>query len=123
MKVCIPITEDHGLGSPLSSHFGSAPAFLLVDTETRAHRVLANAAADHAHGAHGPCSPLAALAGENVDAFVVERIGGGALRHLLATGARVYRGCPGTAAGMVDALAGGVLREVSPADTCGHHHG
>jgi predicted Fe-Mo cluster-binding NifX family protein len=120
VKVCIPISEDQGLGSPCSSHFGSAPAFLLVDTETRAHRVLTNTAADHAHA---QCTPLAALASEGVDAFVVERIGGGALRNLLATGAKVYRGCPGTAAGMVDALAGGVLREVTPADTCGHHRG
>jgi predicted Fe-Mo cluster-binding NifX family protein len=120
MKICMPITEDRGLASPLSAHFGSAPAFLLVDSETRAHRVLANAAADHAHG---QCSPIAALASEGVEAFVVEGIGGGALRNLLAMGARVYRGCPGTAAsGMVEALAGGVLREVTPAETCGHHH-
>jgi len=38
MKLCIPISEDRGLDSPICGHFGSAPAFLLVDTETRASR-------------------------------------------------------------------------------------
>ena len=32
MKVCVPVTHDQGLQSPVSGHFGSAPLFVLVDT-------------------------------------------------------------------------------------------
>ena len=30
MKVCIPVSEQRGLESPVHGHFGSAPAFLAV---------------------------------------------------------------------------------------------
>ena len=120
MNVCIPISEDRGLASPVCGHFGSAPAFLVVDTETRSHRVLANT---NAHHEHGHCTPIALLASERIDAFVVGGIGAGALANLLATGAAVYRGALGPATSALEALASGALPSVSPADTCGHHHG
>ena len=31
MNVCIPINEDQGMKSEVCAHFGSAPAFLIVD--------------------------------------------------------------------------------------------
>lgn len=120
MKVCIPISEDRGLESPLCAHFGSAPAFLLVETASRAHRVLANG---DAHHDHGHCAPIAMLASERIDAFVVGGIGAGALGRLQAMGAAVYRGSPGPASAAVAALAGGELPRVDPAETCAHHHG
>jgi len=120
MNVCIPISEDHGLASPVCGHFGSAPAFLVVDTQTGSHRVLANT---NSHHEHGRCTPIALLANEHIDAFVVGGIGPGALANLVATGATVYRGVLGPATGALEALANGVLPRVTPADTCGHHHG
>ena len=33
MKICFPVTADEGLESAVYSHFGSAPLFLLVDTD------------------------------------------------------------------------------------------
>ncbi len=35
MNICIPVNEDKGLQSPVCAHFGSAPAFMIVDTESR----------------------------------------------------------------------------------------
>ena len=35
VNICIPVTADRGLESPVSGHFGSAPIFMLVDLETR----------------------------------------------------------------------------------------
>lgn len=119
MKVCIPISEDRGLDSPVCGHFGSAPAFLIVDNETHAHRVLVNM---NAHHEHGHCTPIAMLSSERIDAFVVGGIGAGALANLLATGAEVYRGALGPAASALESLASGTLRNVSAADTCGHRH-
>ena len=120
MKVCIPVTEDLGLQSPVCGHFGSAPAFLLVDTESSAHRVLVNG---NAHHEHGRCAPIALFGGERIDAFVVGGIGAGALSKLLASGAAVYRGGPGLLVALLADLAGGALPVVDPADTCAHHHG
>jgi predicted Fe-Mo cluster-binding NifX family protein len=120
MNVCIPISEDRGLESPVCAHFGSAPAFLLVDTLTSSHRVLVNT---NAHHEHGRCAPIALFSGERVDAFVVGGIGAGALSNLLSAGAKVYRVRPGPATGVLEALASGTLPSVTPADTCGHHHG
>ncbi len=120
MKVCIPISEDRGMESPVCGHFGSAPAFLLVDTETRAHRVFTNT---NAHHEHGHCAPISMLSREQIDAFIVGGIGAGALTRLLATGAVVYRGNPGSASDSIEALGSGALSCVDPADTCGHRHG
>lgn len=120
MKVCIPVSEDRGMESPICGHFGSAPAFLLFDTETREHRVFTNSDAQHEHG---HCAPIARLAEERVAVFVVGGIGAGALERLLATGAAVYRGRQGSAASSIEALAQGQLARVNPVDTCGHHHG
>jgi predicted Fe-Mo cluster-binding NifX family protein len=120
MNGCIPITEDRGLASPVCGHFGSAPAFLVVDTKTRAHRVLANT---HSHHEHGRCTPLELFASERIDTFIVGGIGPGALARLQSTGAAVYRGSPGPAAGALDALAQGELPLMDPGEACRGHHG
>lgn len=118
MKICIPVSEDRGLESPVCGHFGSAPAFLLLESETRSFRVIANT---NSHHEHGQCVPVAMLADERVDAFVVGGIGAGALAKLLATGAAVYRGALGPASAALQALASGALRSVTAADACGGH--
>ena len=120
MKICIPVTEDLGLQSPVCGHFGSAPAFLLVDSESSAHRVLINT---NAHHEHGRCAPIALFGGERIDAFVVGGIGAGALSKLVASGAAVYRGRPGPAGALLADLAAGSLPVVKLVDTCAHHHG
>ena len=50
MKICIPTTDNNGLESRAHGHFGSAPYFAVVDTETGAVRVEANAGQRHRHG-------------------------------------------------------------------------
>ncbi len=118
MKICIPVSENRGLESPVCGHFGSAPAFLLFDSDTRSVRVLDNT---NTHHEHGQCVPVAMLAAERVDAFVVGGIGAGALAKLLATGAAVYRGALGPAREALEALARGALQGVTPADACRGH--
>jgi len=124
MNICIPTTNDDGLSSLVSGHFGSAPFFAIVDTETRACRSMSNANQTHAHGM---CQPLAALAGQAIDGVVVGGIGMGALNKLQAAGIRVYRATTGSVGEAVDAFVNGVLPEVTPATACaqhGHHdHG
>ena len=123
MNLCIPVTADRGLESPVSGHFGSAPLYLLVDSETRATRTLSNARAVHEHGA---CRPLDALAGERIDAFLVGGIGAGAIMKLQSAGIRVFRATAPTASACLDAFLRNELEEMDPAGACaghGHDHG
>lgn len=121
MKVCLPISKNLGLESPVHSHFGSAPGFLAVDTETGAAEAILNANLGHAHGG---CSPVKALAGHRPDAVLVGGLGAGALAGLRQMGVRVYLVQPGTAAGAVQQFKEGKLRELTDTATCGGHaHG
>ena len=120
MNICIPVTEDRGAASPVCAHFGSAPLFLIVDTESGACRAVPNR---NAHHDHGMCAPLDALAGERLDGIVVGGIGTGALAKLGAAGLRVYRAEHATVGEAVAALEAGALRTVDPAIACTHHGG
>jgi predicted Fe-Mo cluster-binding NifX family protein len=126
MRICIPVTENRGLESLVSMHFGSAPFFALTDTETGAVDGLVN---QNEHHAHGMCRPLDALAGHAIDALVVGGIGMGALMKLQAAGIKVFRAPEGTpshvtVAAVLTAFKAGRLIEVDPSGACAHHgHG
>ena len=121
MKVCLPISKNLGLDSPVHGHFGSAPGFLAVDTETLAAEAILNANLNHAHGG---CSPVKALAGCKPDAALVGGLGAGALAGLRQMGVRVYLVPGGTAAEAVRQFKEGKLRELTDLATCGGHaHG
>ena len=118
MKLCIPVTEDQGLKSPVSAHFGSAPLFIIVDTESRVCRSIPNRNLNHSHRM---CQPLMSLSGEPVDGIAVGGIGMGALGKLLAANMRVFITHELTVEDAVASLEAGTLREATPAAACGHH--
>jgi len=118
MNICIPVENDQGLDSPVCAHFGSAPLFMLVDTETRNCRALPNS---NQHHGHGMCMPLASLDGEQVDALVVGGIGMGALNRLQARGINVFLSDRHTVREAVDAHSQGRLRPVTPENACAQH--
>jgi predicted Fe-Mo cluster-binding NifX family protein len=120
MNICIPVLKNDGLKSAVSSHFGSAPVFLVVDTETDACRAVDNR---DAHHSHGMCQPLASLNGESIDAIVVGGIGAGAISKLQASGIEVFLAEPGTASDIVSAFKAGKLEKATPATACAHHAG
>jgi len=118
MKIAFPVNESKGLESEVYGHFGSAPAFVLVDSETREYRQITNSNAVHAHGM---CSPMKALNGQEVDCVVVGGIGGGALMKLNMAGIAVYRAQNGTIAENLESLASGELRQFNATHTCAGH--
>jgi predicted Fe-Mo cluster-binding NifX family protein len=121
MRICIPVTAYQGMASPICSHFGSAPFFVIVDRADGTCRAIPNRDSHHAHGL---CQPLAALRGESIDAIVVGGIGMGALSTLRGAGLQVYRTEQPTVDLTVAALEAGQLREMDPAGACAHHsHG
>jgi predicted Fe-Mo cluster-binding NifX family protein len=88
MRLCIPTADDSGLQARIYPHFGSAPCFTLVDTETQESETIANDKTTHAHGS---CQPLRTLLGRPFDALVVCGIGRGAVENLRDHGIGVYR--------------------------------
>ena len=120
MQICIPVVENCGLESRVSAHFGSAPGFMIVDTESGNARLIGNS---NQHHAHGMCQPLAALAGETVDGIVVGGIGMGALTKLQAAGITVYRALHPTVGETLAAFTAGSLQPLGHHEACGGHHG
>jgi predicted Fe-Mo cluster-binding NifX family protein len=121
MNICIPVNEDKGLQSQVCAHFGSAPAFLIVDTDSKGCRAIVNR---NQHHGHGMCAPLASLEGESIDAIVVGGIGMGALNKLAAAGIRVLMAEHATVEETLAAFAAGTLAAVDPGRACAHHgHG
>lgn len=121
MKICFPVTADEGLESAVYGHFGSAPLFLLVDTDTAMVKAVGN---NDLHHAHGQCSPLRAFGDAAAEAIVVGGIGGGALRGLQAAGLKVFRAEGLTIADNLALMGQTGLAEILPGEACGGHgHG
>jgi len=118
MNICIPIVEDKGLQSQVNGHFGSAPLFLIVDTETLSTRAIVNTNAQHPKCM---CQPHAALSNEKLDAVVVGGIGMGALNKLRAADIKVYMGRQATVEQVITEFKAGKLNEVTPQTACAHH--
>ncbi len=118
MRLCIPTDGGTGTDAEVYGHFGSAPCFVVHDTETGETKALDNTGKDHEHGA---CNPLGSLTGETVDAIVVSGIGARALMGLNAAGIRVFRAIEGTVSDNAAAATAGTLAELTVDATCGHH--
>ncbi|MBI5634281.1 MAG: diguanylate cyclase [Nitrospirae bacterium] len=118
MKVCFPVKDSPSLESEVYGHFGSAPSFVLVDTETNNLKVIGNA---DQHHTHGMCSPLKALGGHDIDCVVVGGIGGGALMKLNQSGIKVYKATARTVGENLDLFTAGNLSAFVPGHVCGGH--
>lgn len=88
MKVCFPVLKAEGLESEVYGHFGSAPAFLVIETDSNRMTTINNG---DQHHAHGMCNPMRALNNQKVDAIVVGGIGAGALSRLNQLGIKVFQ--------------------------------
>jgi predicted Fe-Mo cluster-binding NifX family protein len=123
MKVCFPVQKDEGIASTVFDHFGSAPAFVVVDMDANIVSTISNGDRHHAHGA---CNPLKALDNQKIDAVVVGGIGAGALSRLNQAGIKVYRARSGTIQENLALLNDRGLAEYTPQVSCsshGHGHG
>jgi len=120
MKICFPVPRDNGSTSTIHDHFGSAPYFLIVDTDTGSTTSIDTR---DTHHTHGTCTPLKALVGTPIDAVVVSGIGGGALSMLRQAQIRVYRSQAATVGENVELLRCGIFQEIIPQTCGGHAHG
>jgi predicted Fe-Mo cluster-binding NifX family protein len=121
MKICIPTMDDRGREGMPSDHFGSAPYFTFVDTETDEYEAVRNGGSAHVHGA---CQPLKFLGTRPVDAIVCRGLGRRAFARLEQAGVKVYVTLEKNAEETVAALVDGRLHPLSAEAAChGHDHG
>ncbi len=120
MKICFPVEALQGLDSKVYEHFGSAPGFVVVDTDVNTVEEIKNG---DLHHAHGMCQPLKALGGRQVDAIAVGGIGMGALMKLHAQGVRVFRVTLGSVGQNIQFILKGTLPEFDAGLTCAGHAG
>ena len=119
MRVCIPsmgVTPE----DKISAHFGSAPTFIVYDTETDRISVLQN---NDSHHAHGTCHPMAQLASFNIDCVVCGGMGRRAIMMLNNDGVKIYRAGHKTLGEVINQVKNNELVEMTPDQACaGHGH-
>ncbi len=120
MRICIPASDGKGLESTAFGHFGSAPYFVVHDTETGGTESIEN---ENRHHGHGGCRPLSALEGKSLDALIVGGIGRRAIARLNEAGTKVYRAAAGTVADNVLKLRAEDLEEFTAETGCAGHGG
>jgi predicted Fe-Mo cluster-binding NifX family protein len=125
MKLCIPTMDERGLAGMPSDHFGSAPFFTFVDTESGETEVERNGGSHHVHGA---CRPLDSLGTRGVDAVVCRGLGKRAFSRLKSGGVDVFVTLERDVGSTVEAFKEGRLRELTSEEAChgrdhGHGHG
>jgi predicted Fe-Mo cluster-binding NifX family protein len=121
MKICFPVSKVEGMESKVYGHFGSAPAFIVVDTANNSVTTINNGDQNHEHG---QCNPVKALNSQHVDAIVVAGIGAGALTKLNQQGIKVFQAQAQTVRENILMLQERNLPEFTRQHTCaGHGHG
>jgi predicted Fe-Mo cluster-binding NifX family protein len=121
MKICFPTQDTNGLNSMLHGHFGSAPYFTVVDSETEEVTTISNS---NAHHQHGQCSPLKTVGQTNIDAVVCRGMGRRAVQALLNAGITVYIGEGPTVSSCMNIYKTKKLTKLSADSACqehGHH--
>lgn len=120
MKICFPVIGNEGVRSKVYNHFGSAPHFIIYDTEKDEIQSVVN---DDQHHAHGACNPIKALGGYVVDAIVVGGIGQGALIKLTQAGVKVFKASASTIEENLSLFKAKLLPEYTMEGCCGGHAG
>ena len=118
-RIAVPSESPGGLDAGRSGHFGRCECFTIVDVtagEIGDVQVLRNA--PHAEG--GCMAPVLVLAENNVDAIVVDGIGGRPLMGFNQVGISVLAGVGGDVQATVLAYAAGQLSVVGLEGACQH---
>jgi len=87
MRLCIPTQDDAGLAARISGHFGSAPWFTIVESESGVTHSVPNR--EHAHRP-GTCDAAGSISKLKVDAVVASGLGRRAFQSIRAAGIPVY---------------------------------
>ncbi|OYT61778.1 dinitrogenase iron-molybdenum cofactor biosynthesis protein [Methanosarcinales archaeon ex4484_138] len=114
MKICIPTYEMNGLDETVCGHFGQAPTFTVVDTESGEVKAIPNTG-EH-FGGSGLLPEM--LSREGVHVMLCGGLGPRAIAMFEEFGIEVYVGAEGTARDTIKAWQSGQLREATDENAC-----
>ncbi len=118
MNICIPISAEQGLDSPISEHFGQAPAFAMINDDTNDMTIVKNTGTHHG----GTLAPPELIGQAGADMLLCGGLGVKAVRLFEQQGIRVYCQASGTVADALKAYKDGALPEATDANACQHDH-
>jgi predicted Fe-Mo cluster-binding NifX family protein len=116
----MPTTDNRGLDAALSPHFGRAPWFTIVNTESGSVEQVRNGVEGRVHGS---CAPTDEIVRRGVEGVLCRGIGRGASARLAACGIAVYLTEEVSAAAAVEALGAGKARALDGAGACNDTQG
>ena len=119
MKICIPIINEQGFDSKVCEHFGSAPYFLIYDTDKEVINIVRNS---NAHHSHGMCHPLKTLEDQNIDVVICNGMGTRAIQRLNDGGIKAYRVSGESAGEVLKRYQEGILTEITIENACMNHN-
>jgi predicted Fe-Mo cluster-binding NifX family protein len=122
MKICFPTQDSAGFSAVLFGHFGSAPFFTIVNSETDELETISNR---NEHHQHGNCTPMQSLQGKNIEAVICRGMGRRAVQALKDAGITVFIGEGRTVEHSLQKFRDNQLKALTVEDACqGHgHHG
>ena len=122
MKVSVPTRDEKGLDGIVEQHFGKAPTYTIIDTETEKVTVISN---DSEHTG-GVGLPPEHLHKNGVDIMLCGGLGLKAVRMFESYGINVFVGAGGTVKETFEAWKAGKLQNATAENSCSehkeHHH-
>ncbi len=117
LKICIPTRDDNGIEGPVEQHFGKAPTYTIMDTETEDIQVIPNKS-NHMGGVDLPPEYLHK---NGVETMLCSGIGYKALNMFESYGVQVFVGAKGTVRETLVAWEKGLLKRATVENTCAGH--
>jgi predicted Fe-Mo cluster-binding NifX family protein len=118
MKLCIPTMGGGGLDDAVSDHFGRAPTFTVVDTETNEVLVIKNRS-EHMGGLGKPPEHVAKTGAK---VLLCSGLGPRAIDMLVGFGIEVFVGATGTAKDAIGMWKEGKLTPANHDVACKEHN-
>lgn len=121
MKVCVPTRDNNGMEGTVEQHFGKAPTYTILDTDSGEISVIPNTS-EHMGGVD---LPPEFLYKNGVEIMLCAGLGHRAVKIFESYGIDVFVGAGGTVQEAIEAWEAGQLNNASAENTCAeheHHH-
>lgn len=117
MKICVPTSGQGGYDDAVSEHFGRAPTYTVVDTESEKVNVISNKS-EHMGGTGKPPEQIAQTGAQ---ILICSGLGPRAIGMFESYGIEVYVGAQGSARQAVEMWRAGKLQKASDENACKEH--
>ncbi|HDP97308.1 MAG TPA: dinitrogenase iron-molybdenum cofactor biosynthesis protein [Euryarchaeota archaeon] len=117
MKIGVPTMGDRGMDEVVCDHFGRAPTYTIVDSDTGSVRIIENRS-EHMGGTG---KPPEALARESVNLLLCSGLGPRAITMFQDSGIAVYVGATGSVREVLSMWREGRLQAATSENACKEH--